>query len=530
MSSSAYGTALFRRATFTGTNDAYAVQHKTPIDDALKGFGPFDPSGSVLGPRAIQSANTRLADYGLYWNYYNGTVSSLWRDGEQKMALNYCKLVADIGADSLVSGGFQIACPSGNEKIAQYLGRVWDLNGRDSLLQQLASFGTAIGDAFLYVSVEQKDADGNLLPPEQWTTSLTPINPGFCFPVWHPLRPSEMLAALIQLPLINEDGIEVLYTLQISAKELITYHNDRIISKVPNPFGEVNLVHFPNLPAANCQFGSSDIGPITALSDELVQVTNSLRKVIKYFGEPTTVVYGVKVSTLEKGANKVWSGLPETARVETLEMKGDLKASLDYFKLLKASLCELTQIPQMVLDPGESRISNTSGLAMQMMFQPLVEKTRRRRLPYQSGLVRMNRLILKAAEYSKIAVSELADDPKARYENTVLFGSALPKDEQTELDLASKRIAANIWSQAEAIRQVSGVADTERLGTELAADRMQKLVMQAEMQKANSGMPVNLTAAFVGSDVIHEDLVELAKQVAPDDSGEAAVETVPPAE
>lgn len=528
MSSSAYGTTLFRRATFTGTNDAYATQHKTPIDDALKGFGPFDPSGSVLGPRAIASANTRLADYSVFWNYYNGTVSSLWRDGEQKMALNYCKLVADIGADWLASGGFQIACPSGNEKVAQYLGRVWDLNGRDALLQKLASFGSAIGDSFLYVTVNQKDADGEMLPKEGWTTSLIPINPGFCFPIWNPLRPSEMSSALIQLPLVNEDGIEVLYTLQISAKELTTYHNDTVVSKISNPFGEVNLVHFPNLPAANNQFGTSDISAITSLSDELVQVTNSLRKVIKYYGEPTTVVYGIRVSQLEKGANKVWSGLPEAARVETLEMKGDLKASLDYFKILKASLCELTQIPQMVLDPGEARISNTSGLAMQLMFQPLVEKTRRRRLPFQEGLVRANRLILKAAEYSGTSVSELADNPKARYENTVTFGSALPKDAQTELDLATKRIASSIWSQAEAIRQVSGVADTERLGTELAADRMQKLVMAAETQKANSGMPLNLTAAFVGSDVIHEDLVELAKQVTPDDSGEAPVETVPP--
>jgi hypothetical protein len=200
-----------------------------------------------------------------------------------------------------------------------------------------------------------------------------------------------------------------------------------------------------------------------------------------------------------------------------------LGASVKWFEQLKKELAVKAEVPKFLLDADTLKVSNTTGIAMQMAYQPIINKTMRKRKTYGAGLAKVGKLVLTAHE--KILgddVAVLADNPATMYNLGVEFSSPLPKDEQTEVDLASKRIAAGLWSQAEGIRQVSGVRDLTRLSLELAADARAKLANALETQRANNGQQPVLSSVFLSSPFLSEDLVAVAKTAEPDSTADDA--------
>jgi hypothetical protein len=280
----------------------------------------------------------------------------------------------------------------------------------------------------------------------------------------------------------------------------------------------LNIVHIPNFPIPPSVFGQSDMESIIPVNEEYNEVSNAMRKVIKYHAEPTTLIYGIRASQLEKGANKVWSNLPFESKVENLEMKGDLNAMSERLKELKAEILRLGDTPQAVFDHSDARISNTSGLALEVLFQPLLDKTKRRRLGHEAGISEANKIILSACEnILGIDVRGLVDNPDDIYDTTVAYSSPLPRDRQAELDYAVKMVSEGFWSKMEAIRNLSEVNDQTRLILELAADKRAELVNAYEIAKAAQGIRPSMSSVFLSSEFLTEDMQALADKTAEQD-------------
>lgn len=508
-----------RRKDFVGRTDYYgsrflsAPQTKTSIEQALAGLAPYDVNG-MMTESFIDDSVSRLNRYRTGWDWYKGNHwDNPIQDGERKSVVNFCKRIVDTAVDWTVGRGWKICTVSGNEPVAEALNLCWASNGRDILTAKMAQFSTITGDAFLYVNLQTTSEDGENLPRSQWRVRLTPLNPAHCYPVWHPEKPGELAAITVQFPQYDPEAKEeVLKTLVITPEKWELYTGDVLHSQGENLFKKVNVVHFPNMLFAESVFGQSDIHDIIPLNEEYNLVLNSVRRIIKYHGEPTTIIFGARVGDLEKGANRVWSNLPAEAKVENLALDADLNAVYQYVQELKSTILEQSFTPRIAMDPDKMSVSNMSGLAMTLMFQPLVEKTERRWKVYLESVRRTNDLIMRGLRYSGVAVDALADFPERLNDTYVETQSLLPRDYVTELDVAAKRKELGIWSTAEAIRQLSGVKDYRRLVVELSADARRKMAEQIELQRALNGQQPYLNVGLLGSEALSEDLDNLLEE------------------
>lgn len=109
---------------------------------------------------------------------------------------------------------------------------------------------------------------------------------------------------------------------------------------------------------------------------------------------PITVITGAKVKNLDRGPKQIWSGLPAGAEVFNLALEGDLAAAHSYWKTIKTSMHELGDVPEGILGQTQP-ISNTSGVALHIQYQPILGRTKRKRATYEPGLQRINYFILR---------------------------------------------------------------------------------------------------------------------------------------
>ncbi len=519
-----YNPIVFRRSDFQGLSDRYALQNRaTQLALAIEGVAPFDVTGNLFAESYRDIAQNRLARYKELWRFYEGNhfLNEFDSSGERKTVFNYCGTIVDKAASWFLGNGWEVKSKQGNELVAEAINAVYRYNGGNSLLSTLLQFGAITGDSFVFVTVNQKDDDGRMLPKEQWTVKTSALNPSFVFPFYSGKDGKVMSSCLIQFPVNDaETGKPILYSLYITNKEIRSFLNEREIGKVPNPFGKVNVVHIPNLKRADSAFGVSDIERVTSINVEYNITANRIRRIIEYHAEPTTVIMGAKLAQLEKAADTVWSGLPVDAKVQTLTLDSDLGATYQWLHELKGEICVISETPLVLLDPTDKPVSNTSGIAMEMLFQPIIEKTNRKRESYGEGLGKVNDLIL-------IAHSLILSDDLLAYADdrndlclTCEFTSALPRDEAAAVDLAAKRLDSKIWSRAEAIRQCSGVSDLSRLVLEIAADDRAALALAIETARANMGQDPVMSAVFLGSPFLSEDFESIAESMGDESSAE----------
>jgi hypothetical protein len=108
---------------------------------------------------------------------------------------------------------------------------------------------------------------------------------------------------------------------------------------------------------------------------------------------PVTVVLGAKASNLEKGPKKVWAIPTVGADVKNLELGAGLDGPMAFLELLKRSMHEMTGVPETALGQVQP-ISNTSGVALSIQFQPLMARFHQKVNQYAKGIEDINELAL----------------------------------------------------------------------------------------------------------------------------------------
>jgi len=192
-----------------------------------------------------------------------------------------------------------------------------------------------------------------------------------------------------------------------------------------------------------------------------------------------TVIVGAKASNLEKGAKKVWGGLPKDAQVFNLEGGAQgVDGALKYLELLKRSMHELMNIPETALGQVQP-ISNTSGVALSIQYQPLMNRYSQKVAQYGKGLERINELALRTLaikepqtffynpdEDGPIKVGQLdrldPNDPIS-YMNYVQFPPPLPLDKLIILNEIQTKLGMGLESKEGALRTLGEEFPEEKL-------------------------------------------------------------------
>lgn len=446
----------------------------------------ISPLGLVeLADEEFEVHGPRLNRYSLNWAMYLGHHWGYRREqGEMQISVNYYRAFIDYLNRFTFGNGVNFTSPKATEAIVpNRLERVWEVdNDKQRVLLEMAQIGGITGDCFVKVAYEEpwEDSIGRIHPGK---VRILPLNSAFCFPEFHPHDRTRLLRFKQKYRFwgTSLEGTRQVFTYtEILTDDIIEeYINDELIDSRPNPLGLIPVVHIPNIPISGSPWGLSDAHDIISLNRSYNEISTDIADIINYHAAPITVIVGAKASNLEKGAKKVWGGLPKDAQVFNLEGGGSgIQGSLQYLEMIKRSMHELMNVPESAL--GQSQpVSNTSGVALSIQYQPLMNRWTHKVSMYKHGLEKVNELVMlnlvvkepETLVYNPVTdgpihegqLTELDPNDPLTYITYAKFPQPLPLDKIVLLNEMSQKIAMGLESKEGALRALGEAFPEEKL-------------------------------------------------------------------
>lgn len=439
---------------------------------------------STAALQADSEDHTRMMHYAENWDMYKGEQWKIPVDeGEVQLTLNYIKAVVDKSVSFLFGKGFRVICPNElKDTIGLMLQEAWEDNDKDLFGIECGQMGAVSGDAFIKTAweIRPEDIDEGY---ENGRPRVSLLPSSSVFPKYDPHDRNRMIECIVQYAIITEDAsgkaktqlyqeIYTATTIDIKLDEISQPVNDGSenpgVYPVENPLKEIPISHVRNLPMACEKYGISDMYSVIGIQQELNEKSTDVSDIINYHAAPVTIITGGKAGNLVRGARKVWSGLPKDAKVYNLELHSDLNASNAFITALKTALHELTNTPEDSLGQ-KAAISNTSGVALQIKYSPLMEKTWIKRLTYGKGLRQVNRLLVKfyalyGTEEQRAAIEGIKKDSELRkliYRTKINWPDPLPKDEEGLINRISKKMSLGLEEPEGALSELGFEGDVQ---------------------------------------------------------------------
>jgi hypothetical protein len=393
--------------------------------------------------------------------------------------MNYVRKIVDLHTDFAFSKGFDVVIPDNPETdtdesddrefIRVALEESWRKNNKQLWCLEAGQQGGVTGDVFARVSWERSDPledpyprvdiiPSHLVFPEfggpfgvdrKKVTRAVVITPTYretVVPNASMARRNLNMMTSVNMVLKVEEWLSPVVDSMgnvVRPALIRNYENRELISEQINPLGEIPLVHIPNYPLSGEYYGISDLVDIMDLNREMNEKATDISDIVNYHASPQTIIYGAKLKDLEKGANRTWA-LPENAKVENLELKGDLAAANAHWANLKTALLELSNTPEQFLG-AEKTVTSPSGVALQMAYLPMIQKRDVKVLTYGMGIRLINRLMLKYMELGDpLFGSKMSTLKGNKYRNEVVFEDPMPQDERRNLELSRERLAMGL--------------------------------------------------------------------------------------
>jgi len=471
------------------------------------------PLGLVeLADEEFEVHGPRLNRYSLNWAMYLGHHWGYRREsGEMQLTVNYYRAFNDFLARFTFGKGIHFRSPKATEAIVpDRLERIWEVdNDKMRVLLEMAQQGGITGDVFVKIAYEEawQDSSGAAHPGR---VRLLPMNSSFCFPEFHPHDRTRLLRFKQKYRFwgTSLEGTRQVFTYtEILTDDTIEeYINDELIDSRPNPLGLIPVVHIPNVPVSGSPWGLADAHDIITLNRSYNEISTDVADIINYHASPVTVIVGAKASNLEKGAKKVWGGLPKDAQVFNLEGgAAGIDGALKYLELLKRSMHEIMNIPETALGQVQP-ISNTSGVALSIQYQPLMNRYSQKVAQYGKGLEKINELALRTLFFKEPETMiynpdvdgpikegqypQLDPNDPISYMNYAQFQQPLPLDKLIILNEIQTKLGMGLESKEGALRTLGEEFPEEKLEeirAELIADAQADGALQLvkiQVQKA----------------------------------------------
>ena len=457
----------------------------------------ISPMGLVeLADEEFEVHGPRLNRYAHNWAFYLGHHWSYRREpGEPQLTFNYTRAFSDFITNFTFGRGVNFLSPKETEHIVpSLLERVWELdNDKETTLWDLGNQGGVSGDVFCKVAYEEPwtsgvDQTGAPIPGviQQFhpgRVRILPLNSSYCFPEWHPHDKDRLLRFKLKYRFwgTTAEGTRQVFTYT----ELITegyieeYINDQLVDSRPNPLGTIPIACGPNIMVSGSPWGMSDVSDILILNREYNEKATDVADIVNYHAAPVTIMTGAKSSQLERGAKKIWGGLPKDANVYNLELGGGgVAAGLSYLEMVKKAMHELTGVPEGALGDVQP-ISNTSGVALAIQYQPMMQRYNHKKMTFGKILKRINALALltlaikepQALQYDPSVDEEIQpyqqpfldiNDPLS-FVTVIHWPPPLPVDKTVVLNEIMLKMQIGIMSKKDALEELGEVFPGEKL-------------------------------------------------------------------
>ena len=472
----------------------------------------ISPLGLVeLADEEFEVHGPRMNRYSAAWAWYLGHHWSYRREmGESQFYLNYVRTMSDYITNFCFGKGIQFQVPEQNEAIIpQLLHEVWDNhNSKHYVLWEMGQLASVTGDCFVKVAYEEPYTDSVGIF-HSGRIRIIPLNPAHCFPEYHPHDRDRLIRFKLKYRFwgTSPEGTRQVYTFtEIISDDMVQqFVNDELIDEYPNAIGSIPIVHIPNTTISSSPWGQSDIWDIIPLNRELNEKMLEVSDIINYHAAPVTIITGAKASQLERGPKKVWAGLPKDASVFNLESRGEMSGALEYIQFIKRTMHEITGVPETALGQFQP-VSNTSGVALAIQYQPMMNRFMMKKVHFTKGLERINELVIRTAaifepymltwdptraeQPEKDQLTQLDPSDPLIYKTTVHWPEPLPVDVLIKLNEAQAKMQLGLESKEGALRLLGEEFPREKLSEifeELQDDAIDQGaldMMRAQIQQA----------------------------------------------
>jgi hypothetical protein len=430
--------------------------------------------------------------------------------GESQFYMNYVRTMSDYITNFCFGKGVQFKVPEQNGAIIPHLlHKVWDQdNSKHSVLWEMGQLASVTGDVFVKVAYEETYVDSVGIPHEG-RVRIIPLNPAHCFPEYHPHDRDRLIRFKLKYRFwgTSPEGTRQVYTFTeiLTDDSVQQFINDELVDQYDNVLGTIPIVHIRNTSIASSPWGQSDIWDIIPLNRELNEKMVEVSDIINYHAAPVTIITGAKASQLERGPKKVWAGLPKDANVFNLESRGEMAGALEYITFLKRTMHEITGVPETALGQFQP-VSNTSGVALAIQYQPMMNRFMMKKVHFTKGLERINEIIIRtvaifqpeyliynpsiSAEPEPDALTQLDIADPVTYRTSVHWPEPLPVDQLIKLNEVQAKMTLGLESKRGALALLGEEFPNEKMleiFEELQSDALDQGaldMMNAQIQQA----------------------------------------------
>ncbi len=446
----------------------------------------------------------RLKDTKEYWDLYRGDH---WTDTE---ALNSTMPLPTVNKSRKLLDK-SVTFLAGKPPIVQYanmdvenilkpLIKILSKNsgGWDLFIFRLLQIGAVSGDAFIKISYDEakKGVKMEVLNSEEVSVQYLRSNYDNYFPD----------KVVINWYRLDDTADRLIKCTETWTKFNFKYEEDgSLIEEGYNILEMVPVIHIRNHMAGNDVYGISDLKDLANLNLAYNHQMRQFMEDTKNHSDPVTLLFGARMSSMEKTSETLWSNLPIESRVQNLELDTDFPAQQKFIEYMDKGMYEMGSVPWQNPD---KRISNTSGVALHIEHMPSIELSDRKKLFYTPGILEaiklsldlwlklenINRLfatsnqidnptkepyrpltgpsVLEAKALIEAAISKSADDFEKYIEwneVSIKWQNYLPKDDLINMQLLKDKLIMGLTSRKRAAKDL-GIEDVEELFDEINQD------------------------------------------------------------
>lgn len=309
---------------------------------------------------------------------------------DDNIRLNLAGLVVDTGVDALFGQDIRVEMRDGdtvNEDSTDWLYGVYEANREMLLWQGAATNGAVAGNSAIRILPAPEGSPPGTLP------RLLVVDPEMLRVVWSPDDVGMVEAYVLQWAMLDDAGREYGKRQVIhrdGAQWLIVDQESReriggqwvTIAETPWRFSWPPIADCQNLPEPNAYWGRPD------LTDDVVETQLAINRVMsnaarvqRIHGHPKVVAKGVGEGDLDVGPDEAIVLPDPESEVSLLEPKATVSDHIELFNTVKSALHEISRVPAITAGNLQG-IGDLSGLALKILYGPLVRKTEVKRRLY----------------------------------------------------------------------------------------------------------------------------------------------------
>lgn len=359
------------------------------------------------------------------WKAYNGDFEEplevLPDQPNHNVLTNRCQPIVDRGVDFLFGKPVAISVEENAPQEAQdFLDSVWGINeARLPLLQDLGMNGGVAGQAFL-----------RIIPGPNKTFRLVATDPSTVFAQTKPQDCETVLLYCIEYSSVesyngkptlvfyheemqridpDQDGgdpfqdmdahWEIQHWTRVGERGNWVAAGDPIIW----PYDFPPLFSNKNMPRPNSFWGMSDIPRSIIRMNESVNLSQSnSNRTLWLYGSPILYSNGVAESDLEVQPGRIIGLGSIEGKITAVSIASDLANGLAFAANLRSDMDEQSAVPAVALGrQSELPKGAVSGITLELLFMPLLQKTEKKRCLYGKLLIDVSKALLKLAGFSQ---------------------------------------------------------------------------------------------------------------------------------